>query len=153
MIGLRAAQMGMTLRCGSDISVEVTVSLNTRILLITDLDETHRQLLLESQGYEVQLSRMENALEQLQAEDYQLVLVPTENREMAAFDFCKHLRRQFPSLRIGLIAQRAEYIAASEAVDAVIRIQHSPAKFLSVIKRLVDKPGPNQQSFSAADGN
>lgn len=127
--------------------------LSEKILLITALDETHRQPLLESQGYIVRTARIDDALRQLESDDYQLILVPTERGSAETLEFCEQLKNRFPELCIAVIAQRAEYIPLSNSVDAVIREQHSPGRFLAAVKKLLDIGSGNEQSFSASDGN
>ena len=126
--------------------------MSAKILLITAVDETHRQLLLESQGYLVQTAAHEDVPKHLSEDDYQLALVSTENGVAATLAFCETVKSNFPDVRIVVVAQRAEYIPANDFVDAVIREQHSPGRFLAAVKRLIDAGNSQQQSFSAADG-
>jgi DNA-binding response OmpR family regulator len=112
--------------------------LNENILLITGNDDTYRQPLLEAQGYSVQATRMDQAMTALDAKDFQLVLITTEHGISETLAFCERLKAARPNLRVGILAQRAEYIPVNTCADVVVRAQYSPAKFLAALKRILE---------------
>ena len=112
--------------------------LNENILLITGNDDTYRQPLLEAQGYSVRSVDIEHANASLDSGNFQLVLVTTESGVAETLEFCRRLKANNPGLRVGILAQRAEYIPAGGCADIVVRAQYSPAKFLAAIRRLLE---------------
>ena len=124
--------------------------LNANILLITDADETHRQLLLESAGYSVQRVGTPSAEKHLHVGNYQLILLSSDDGIGSTLELCVRLKAIAPEARVAVIAQRSEYVPASPDIDIVIREQHSPGRFLAAVKKLVE--APRAQTFSAADG-
>jgi hypothetical protein len=111
---------------------------NENILLITGNDDTYRQPLLEAQGYFVLPVQIEQALDVLNENAFQLVLVTTESGIAETLSFCEQLKALHPTLRVGILAQRAEYIPPNGCSDIVVRAQYSPAKFLAAVKRLFE---------------
>ncbi|MGZ4789571.1 MAG: hypothetical protein ACXVZX_13725 [Terriglobales bacterium] len=118
-----------------------------KILLVTALDDTHRQLLLQSQGYAVVVVRHAEVLECLRRERYQLVLTTTDDGMQAVTDVCAKVREHFPDVKVAVVAQRSEYVPGQDCMDAVIRQQHSPAKFLSIINKLMEMAGGQSASI------
>ncbi len=114
--------------------------MSDKILLVTTIDETFQQPLLQSQGYDVQRTTIREAFDYLRNDDFQLALVTTESGVENTVTFCQDLKRTYPSMRVGIIAQRAEYLAPDDSVDSIIRMQHSPAKFLATVKKLFGQP-------------
>jgi hypothetical protein len=112
--------------------------LNGNILLITGNDDTYRQPLLEAQGYSVRKTQLDQASTVLRSEAFQLVLVTTESGIENTLAFCIDAKTAHPSLRVGILAQKAEYIPLHSCADIVVRAQYSPAKFLAAIKRLLE---------------
>jgi len=108
------------------------------ILLVTSVDDTFQQPLLQNEGYGVQVSKVEDALAFLKQGEFRLVLITTEASVPKTIELCEQMKAAHPDLRVGLIAQRAEYIPSNHCIDAVIRSQHSPQKFLAAIRRLID---------------
>lgn len=125
--------------------------MSATILLITALDETHRRPLLESQGYSVQVASPPEASKFLNATRYDLALIPTENGVAATLEYCAQMKRILPELRVAIIAQRAEYVPPGDSADAIIREQHSPARFLAAVKRLLETSAMDGKSFSASE--
>jgi len=130
--------------------------MSARILLVTAADNTHRKPLLESQGYVVDVvpaALVENRLRHPAVPTpYDLALIATEDGVPATLDCCEKMKRIVPRLRIAVIAQRSEYVPPSQAVDAVIRQQYSPGKFLASVKRLLDDAPLGKESSAAAEG-
>ena len=126
--------------------------MSAKILLITVVDETHRKPLLESQGYMVQTAKPDDIERELGRNEHQLALIGTDNGVAATLEICERMKNLAPELRIGVIAQRSEYVPANSCVDAIIREQHTPRKFLAAVKKLADVPEPNDQSFLASEG-
>ena len=134
---------------GSKSSLEVE-ALSKTILLVTDRDNTHRKPLLESEGYQVEVSPIEDFRERLGSIDVGLILMSTDSGIEATLACCGAMKKIAPETRIAVIAQRAEYVPPDPAVDAIIRQQHSPRQFLAAIRRLLD-PSPLGRSQSAGD--
>jgi len=128
-------------------------SLSAKILLVTALDDTHRQPLLESEGYTVKAVPLSHALAELNADDYHAALVSKEQSAKDTLALCEELKQRFPQLRVAIIAQRAEYVATSPWVDAIIRQQHSPRMFLSAVRRMLERDSDNLESRFASGGN
>ena len=118
------------------------------ILLITSVDETFQKPLLENEGYRVRVAAARNALEVLQSEEFRLVLVTTETSASDTIELCVQIKTVHPAMRVAVLAQRAEYIPKNACIDAIIRSQHSPNKFLATIRTLVEKNG--SKAFGAA---
>lgn len=110
----------------------------TKILLITSSDDTYRKPLLEADGYEVHTVDINDARPVIGSELYHLVLIGTELAGNTMQEFCQQIRRTRPGVKIGVLAQRADYIPAEDCADVVIRSQHSPGKFLATVRRIVD---------------
>ena len=127
--------------------------MNENILLITGHDDTYRQPLLEAQGYSVHATRIEQAMNALNGNTYQLVLVTTESGIPETLDFCEQLKAANPNLRVGILAQRAEYIPPNTCSDIVVRAQYSPAKFLAAIKRLLETTESDGRGVLVEDDN
>jgi DNA-binding response OmpR family regulator len=113
--------------------------LSDKILLVTTIDETFQQPLLQSQGYDVQKASLADALQRVENDNFELALVTTETGLPETVAFCQELKRLRPEVRVGVIAQRAEYVGPDGAIDGVIRMQHSPAKFLATVKKLLSR--------------
>ena len=124
--------------------------MSASILLVTAMDVTFRKLLLESQGYRVEAVSADSANSLAAKEQFRLALLATDGGTQATVELCEGLKRLNPAMRIAVIAQRSEYVPASEAVAAVIREQHSPGRFLAAVKKLVE--GDADQLFSTAEG-
>lgn len=112
--------------------------MNENILLITGNDDTYRQPLLEAQGYTVLPVKLGDALRALSSKSFQLVLITTESGIAETLAFCEQLKSGYPDLRVGVLAQRAEYVPQNSCADIVVRAQYSPAKFLTAIRRLLE---------------
>ena len=125
-------------------------SLSANILLITTADDTFRKLLLESQGYRVETASTEAAHSVVAKGQFHLALLSTDGGAQATIPLSKKLKEVSPATRIAVIAQRAEYVPPSESVEAIIREQHSPGRFLAAVKKLVD--GDRDRLFSATEG-
>ena len=123
-----------------------------KILLVTAKDDTHRKLLLESQGYEVELAPIADACDRARLNELALVLIPTDSGIENTLACCEKIKGAAPEIRIAVIAERAEYIPPNAAIDAIIRQQHSPGKFLTAVRRLLDI-SPLGQSHYAGNGN
>jgi DNA-binding response OmpR family regulator len=108
------------------------------ILLVKSVDDTFQQPLLETAGYQVQITTPDDALSSLNEGAFRLVLITTESSVPRTLDLCGQIKSTYPNLRIGLLAQRAEYIPKHECIDAIIRTQYSPNKFLATIRHLMD---------------
>jgi hypothetical protein len=121
------------------------------ILLVTGRDDTHRKPLLESQGYEVVITPIEEVTGILLCRRFALALISTDGGVDATLDCCEKMKTVAPGIRIAVIAERAEYVPPNTAVDAIIRQQHSPGRFLAAVARLLDV-SPLGQSYSAKDG-
>lgn len=126
--------------------------MSAQILLVTALDETHRKPLLESEGYVVTTVRREAAVEELRVSKYQLVLLEKEGDAADTIGFCESLKREQSGLKIVIIAQRADYVPTSAAIDAVIRQQHSPRIFLNAVRKLLTSGGSGDKFRSVAEG-
>jgi CheY-like chemotaxis protein len=122
--------------------------LRGKILLITVLDETHRQLLLESCSYKVTVARSDEAVARLVEETYQLVLATTDDGVDTALKVCATVKKSFPDVKVAIVAHRAEYVPATACADAVIREQYSPGRFLAKVKKLMEASG--EQSLPAS---
>jgi CheY-like chemotaxis protein len=109
-----------------------------KILLVTSVDDTFQQPLLQNEGYQVHITAAEDALSCLRQDEYRLVLITTETSVPKTIELCEQMKSDYPNLGVALIAQRAEYIPSSHCIDAVIRSQYSPQKFLAAIRRLID---------------
>jgi len=114
------------------------------------MDDTFRKLLLESQGYRVEAAAAAAASTLVEREHFQLALLATKGDAKETLELCVKLKRQDPRMRVAIIAQRTEYVPASECVDAVIREQHSPGRFLAAVKKLVD--GEPKELFMVTEG-
>src|SRR3954471_11369021 len=118
--------------------LERRCDLNENILLITGNDDTYRQPLLEAQGYSVRKAQLDEAASILQTENFHLLLVTTESGIDNTLAFCAEAKTAHPSLRVGILAQRSEYIPPHSSADVVVRAQYSPAKLVAAIKRLLE---------------
>lgn len=125
--------------------------MSVTILLVTGRDDMHRKPVLESQGYKVEVAPMEDLTGILLSRCFALVLVSTEIGVDATLACCEKMKSVAPDTRIAVIAERAEYVPPNSAVDAIIRQQHSPGRFLAAVARLLDI-SPLGQSYSASDG-
>lgn len=108
------------------------------ILLISKSDEAYRQLLLESDGYSVQRRDAQEARVLLRSERFRLALITTERGLDATLAFCEELKQLDEGMRVVVLAQRAEYLPPHPCVDALIREQYSPGKFLATVRKLMD---------------
>jgi CheY-like chemotaxis protein len=118
-----------------------------RILLITSMDDTYRKPLLETEGYQVHAVPPGEADQKLTSEQYEVVLIATNADGPGMLDFCTKVRNVQPAARIGVVAQRSEYITPNDCIDAVFRNQHSPGKFLAAVRKLINlSPGEKQIS-------
>jgi ferredoxin-NADP reductase len=124
--------------------------LSARILLVTEVDETHRQPLLESQGYQVSLAAPGDISNQLRANHFHLALIATDGGIGPTLAICEQMKNLRPNMQVAIIAQRAEYVPASASVNAVIRQQHSPGRFLCAVRTLIDVVSSEEGSASAA---
>jgi DNA-binding response OmpR family regulator len=109
-----------------------------KILLITSSDDTYRKPLLEADGYEVHTAGINDARPIIGSELYNLVLIGTELAGATMQEFCQQIRRTRPGVKIGVLAQNADYVAADDCADAVIRSQHSPGRFLATVRKIVE---------------
>jgi hypothetical protein len=125
--------------------------LNENILLITGNDDTYRQPLLEAQGYSVRRTTIEQAFLALGIGSVQLVLVTSENGIDTTLAFCEQLKAAYPSMRVGILAQRADYIPSRSCADIVVRAQYSPAKFLAAVKRILESPSRDGRGVLVED--
>ena len=121
------------------------------ILLVTSNDRALRKPLLESQGYKVETRPSESVAETLRSAHFDLVLLPTDDGVNATLACCEEIKRHAPEMRVAVIAQRAEYVPPHPAVDAVIRQQYSPERFLATVRRLLDGSAL-ERSYSAGEG-
>ncbi len=126
--------------------------MRARILLVTKMDDTHRKPLLESQGYFVELSTALSVFDRLGENRFHLALLSTDDGAEETIELSEALKSHFPRMRIALVAQRAEYVPPSVAIDTVIRQQHSPGKFLAAIKRLIDTATEGEESSTVCNG-
>ena len=124
--------------------------MSSTILLVTSHDRALRKPLLESQGYKVEMISSEAVADSLQRARFDLVLIPTDDGVNATLACCEQIKRIDSKICVGVIAQRAEYVPPHPAVDAVIRQQYSPEKFLATIRNLLDG-SPLADSFSAGE--
>ncbi len=113
-----------------------------KILLVTPVDEAYRKPLLESEGYEVQIAAtLVSARRALAKDGYELVLVVGDSSTEEMLAFCLDAKKFSPRTRTAVLAQWAEYVPKHPAVDAVIRIHHSPREFLAAVRMLVEAAG------------
>ena len=112
--------------------------LNENILLIAKVDEAYRQLLLESQGYTVRRLDEKQARIVLRSERFRLAMITTERGTAATLALCEELKSFDSEMRVAVLAQRAEYLPPHDCVDALIREQYSPGKFLATVQKLVE---------------
>jgi DNA-binding NtrC family response regulator len=117
-----------------------------KILLVTTVDEAYHQLLLKAQGYDVEKSNRKEADKVLSSDNFDVVVVTPDGNVEDTLAFCDETRRRHPRMRIVLIARRAEYVPPNSAVDAIIREQSTPAKFLSTIKTTLESPAEKGQA-------
>jgi hypothetical protein len=123
-----------------------------RILLIASVDETYRKPLLETQGYQVDSANITNAEESLRSATYKAVLLATDVDGIALLDLCGRVKKAQPHARVGVLAQRAEYIPPNDCIDAIFRNQHSPGKFLSALRTLMSlSPGEKPSNADSED--
>ncbi len=87
----------------------------------------------------------------LRSARFDLVLVPTDDGVDATLACCEQIKSIDPRICVGVIAQRAEYVPPHPAVDAVIRQQYSPERFLATVRKLLDG-SPLADSYSAGEG-
>ncbi len=127
--------------------------MNANILLITGNDDTYRQPLLEAQGYGVHPVHIDQAFDVLKEKPFQLVLITTESGIPETLNFCEQLKNAQPDLRVGILAQRAEYIPPNHCSEVIVRAQYSPAKFLAAIKRLLDGAPTDGRGVLVEDDN
>jgi CheY-like chemotaxis protein len=125
--------------------------MSAKILLVTATDETHRKPLLESEGYDVTLACVGDACNRVRFSQFALVLIPTDSGIENTLALCENIKAVAPEMRVAVIADRAEYIPPNVAVDAIVRQQHSPGKFLAAVRRLLDI-SPLGQSHCAGNG-
>jgi ActR/RegA family two-component response regulator len=128
---------------------EGAIALSTNILLVTTMDETFRKPLLESQGYRVEAVPAEAAEAALRNDHFQLALLSTEAGAEETLDLSARLRQINPHMRVAVLAHRAEYVPTTDSIAVIIREQHSPGRFLAVVKKLLD----GEAISSAADGD
>jgi DNA-binding response OmpR family regulator len=113
-----------------------------KILLVTPGDESYRGPLLAAEGYAVALAHTLAAARQiLEGGACELVLVTTDEGILTVFSFCEQLKILSPRTRTAILARWSEYVPQSDFVDAVIRMQYSPAKFLAAVKTLIGAAG------------
>jgi response regulator RpfG family c-di-GMP phosphodiesterase len=112
-----------------------------KILLITGQDDAHRRPLLEAQGYRVKSRRMDEALNTLKSEQFELVLVNTENGIASAVKFCHQLKSMLPEQLVAIVANRSEDVPGDHRADVIIRVQYNPAKFIGAINTLLGTAG------------
>ena len=124
--------------------------MNGTILLVTSNDRALRKPLLQSQGYTVGSVPREAVVEALRGVGFDLVLIPTDDGVDTTIACCEQIKRILPKICVAVIAQRAEYVPPNPAVDAVIRQQYSPERFLATVRKLIDG-SPLADSFSAGD--
>ena len=125
--------------------------MSAKILLVTANDDTHRKPLLESEGYDVELDSIDDACKRAYLNQFALVLIPTDSGIDNALACCEKMKAAAPGTRIALIAVHAEYVPQNAPLDAIIRQQHSPGRFLAAVRRLLDI-SPLGQSHSAGNG-
>lgn len=125
--------------------------MSSAILLITSSDRALRKPLLQSQGYTVEMTSIKAAAGALQNGRFDLALLTTEDGVGATLACCEQVKSLAPNMRVAVIAQRAEYLPPNPAVDAIIRQQYSPERFLATVRRLLDG-SQLADSFSAGDG-
>jgi DNA-binding response OmpR family regulator len=113
------------------------------------MDDTFRKPLLESQGYRVEMVTPVAAEDALRKRHFQLVLLSTEMGARETLDLSARLLRIDPQVSIAVLAQRTEYVPGSDSVAVVIREQHSPGRFLAVVKKLLN----GEEISAAADGD
>ena len=127
--------------------------MRAKILLVTKMDDTHRKPLLESQGYFVEFTSIEVVFARLAENRFHLALLSTDDGAEEALRLSDRMKAEFPSMRIALVAQRAEYVPPNDTIDAVIRQQHSPGKFLAAIQRLIDAATDGEESSTVSNGH
>jgi PleD family two-component response regulator len=129
---------------GPELSRKYEDKLKERILLITSNDDTYRKPLLETQGYEVRSIDPQEAEDAVQYEHFDVVLFTSDGDLHKLFQFCAKLKKARPRAKLGVVAQRSEYVPGNECIDAVFRNQHSPGKFLAALRKLIDS-GPGER--------
>jgi hypothetical protein len=113
-----------------------------KILLVTSTDDAYRRPLLEAQGYAVRkVGTLAAAGYALTEEDYSTVLLVSEGNLLDILSFCSVLKGKTPRPRTALLAGFTENVPNDAAVDAVIRTQHSPGKFLAMVRILTEMNG------------
>lgn len=126
--------------------------MGAKILLVTTLDDTHRQPLLESEGYVVKTVPLAHVFDELNSADYEAALVVKERDAGETLALCEEMKKRFPGLQVAILAQRAEYVPATSFVDIVIRQQHSPQMFLTAVRKMLERGIEIEKSRPAAEG-
>ena len=120
-----------------------------RILLVTAVDETHRTLLLESQGYVVDVCHSNETLRCLRQLSYDVVLATTESDVEACIEICRVVKQEFPQVRVGIVARGSDIVPDQVWIDAVIWQEGSPARFIAAVKKLVEAGEQSHPASSA----
>jgi DNA-binding NtrC family response regulator len=123
-----------------------------KILLVTDLDTTHRRLLLESQGHEVTLASGHQVSILLREEEYDLALVSSEQDATEIVSLCEQMKVARPGMRVAVVVHTIGPVPASSAIDAVIDVpQQGPARFLAEVETQLRASKRDRRSRWASD--
>jgi hypothetical protein len=94
---------------------------------------------------------MDEALTTLKHEQFELVLVNTENGITSAVNFCHQLKSMLPSQRIAIVANRTEDVPGDHCADVIIRVQYNPAKFIGAVNTLLGTAGEIEPAARSCD--
>ena len=109
----------------------------TQRILLLNSEATFR-LLLQFRGYEVTMAHtFQEARQELAASPYNLVVVQVEFDRHSALQFCEELKRDYPAIKVALLAHHTLYFPPTTCPDDVIVRQDGPSQFLKQVEQLV----------------
>jgi DNA-binding response OmpR family regulator len=120
--------------------------------MVTSSDATHRHLLLEASGHDVNVTSAHLVPILLREEKYDLALITLQEHGSNIVPLCERIKRDRPDMMVAVIAQESEPVPHTSAIDAVIRSQQHPGQFLAAVATLLDSARSNVRFRSASDG-